>query len=278
LTQNSLQLSGGQIAFGEPIVQDNLGSGPIDQRSWWIEMLANNSGFPISQGRDDFGYRFGGPALNGKSVSIRSVGPDTLSMRVPAVVSLEMRKDADGAVPYLIDTEGLVVFAASGPYADKAIRRAAALIRSLPDTPFATYCEKTRGMPATTEVERLARQRVGQDIFRASLEDYWGGCCPITGVSDRALLRASHTKPWADCETDEERLDVYNGFLLTAHIDAAFDAALMTIDKDGAILFSPKLSEKARALLMNGADHVRLADAHQSYLEEHRRRFLKVTG
>ena len=88
-------------------------------------------------------------------------------------------------------------------------------------------------MPESTEVERVAKQRVGQDIFRASLEDYWSGRCPITGISDRALLRASHTKPWADCETDEERLDVYNGFLLAAHIDAAFDAALMTIDADG---------------------------------------------
>jgi hypothetical protein len=22
--------------------------------------------------------------------------------------------------------------------------------------------------------------------------DYWGGCCPITGITDPALLRASH--------------------------------------------------------------------------------------
>jgi len=249
----------------------------VNAGSWRIEMLANNSGFPISLGRDDFGYGFGGPGLNGKSVSIRWVGQATLAMRVPALASLEMRKDAEAGAPFAIDEAGLVVFAASGPHADEAIRRAAALIRALPDTPLANYRAKTSLMPATTEVERLAKQRVGQDIFRASLEDYWGGCCPITGISDRALLRASHTKPWADCETDEERLDVYNGFLLAAHVDAAFDAALMTIDSGGAILFSQKLSEKARALLMNGADHVRLADAHQPYLEDHRRRFEKLT-
>ena len=34
----------------------------LDHGSWRIEMLANTSGFPISLGRDDFGYRFGGPA------------------------------------------------------------------------------------------------------------------------------------------------------------------------------------------------------------------------
>jgi hypothetical protein len=252
---------------------DHPGSIPIDQRSWWIEMLANNSGLPISQGRDDFGYRFGGPALNGKSVSIRSLGPDTLAMRVPAVVSLEMRKDVDGAVPYSIDAEGLVVFAASGPHADEAIRRAAALIRALPDTPLANYRAKTSLMPATTEVERLAKQRVGQDIFRASLEDYWGGCCPITWIRDRALLRASHTKPWALCDSDEERLDVYNGFLLAAHLDAAFDAALLTFDEEGAVLLSTKLTSAAVAALHIGAERVRIADGHQKYLAHHRARF-----
>ena len=151
-------------------------------------------------------------------------------MRVPSLVSLEMRKDAETTAPYAVDAAGLVVFGAAGAHADKAIRRAAALIRALPDTPLATYREKTRGMPESTEVERIAKQRVRQDIFRASLEDYWSGRCPISGISDRALLRASHAKPWAECETDEERLDVYNGFLLAAHLDAAFDAALMTFD------------------------------------------------
>ena len=67
----------------------------VDHNSWRIEMLANNSGFPISQGRDEFGHRFSGPGLNQKSISIRWVGEDTLAMRVPSSVSLEMRKDAE---------------------------------------------------------------------------------------------------------------------------------------------------------------------------------------
>ena len=123
-----------------------------------------------------------------------------------------MRKDIEGGAPYAITDAGLVTFAATGPHADKPIRRAAALIRALPDTPLATYRERTKSMPTSTEVERIAKQRVGQDIFRASLDDYWFGRCPITGISDRVLLRASHTKPWADCETDEEdrgQLDRY---------------------------------------------------------------------
>ncbi len=236
-------------------------------------MLANSSGFPISQGRDDFGYRFGGPALNGKSISIRWEGQDLLAMKTPSLVASEMVKDAVPGCGYSVGEGGLILFQASGAHADKAIRRAAALIRALPDTPLATYREKTRAMPESTEVERVAKQRVGQDIFRASLEDYWNGRCPITGISDRALLRASHTKPWADCTTDEERLDVFNGFLLAAHLDAAFDAALMTIDDDGAILLSSKLSDAGKRLLQRGADHVRISEAHQVYLKHHRFRF-----
>jgi hypothetical protein len=37
--------------------------------------------------------------------------------------------------------------------------------------------------------------------------DYWGGRCPLTGITEPALIRASHIVPWADC-TDEQRLDV----------------------------------------------------------------------
>ncbi len=257
---------------------DNVAAVPVDHGPWRIEMLAKSSGFPISQGRDDFGYRFGGPALNGKSISIRWEGQDLLAMKAPSLVASEMAKDAVPGSGYSVGDGGLILFQASGANADKAIRRAAALIRALPDTPLATYREKTMTMPESTEVERLAKQRVGQGIFRASLEDYWSGRCPITGISDRALLRASHTMPWADCETDEERLDVYNGFLLAAHLDAAFDAALMTFDGDGAILLSPRLSEKATLLLKNGEDHIRIAEGHKQYLAHHRERFQKVSG
>ena len=49
---------------------------------------------------------------------------------------------------------------------------------------------------------------------------------PLTGITDEALLRASHIVAWADCETDALRLDVHNGLLLSALWDAAFDAGL----------------------------------------------------
>ena len=66
---------------------------------------------------------------------------------------------------------------------------------SLPDAPLARFRAQTAGLPQTTEVERLVVQRIGQDIFRAALMDYWGARCPITGITDPTLLRASHIVP-----------------------------------------------------------------------------------
>jgi putative restriction endonuclease len=114
-------------------------------------------------------------------------------------------------------------------------------------------------------------QRIGQDMFRDALTDYWSGRCPMTGVTERALLRASHIKPWADC-TDAERLDVHNGLLLSALWDAAFDRGLVSFADDGSVLASPRLGEKecealglAKALPLQG-----LRDAHRTNLALHR--------
>ena len=93
---------------------------------------------------------------------------------------------------------------------------------------------------------------------------------PASDVPD--LLRASHIKPWAACGTDAERLDVFNGLLLAAHLDAAFDAGFMTIAEDGRVLPSSTLSPDARSAL--GLDRALkvhgLHRAHERYLPWHR--------
>lgn len=57
------------------------------------------------------------------------------------------------------------------------------------------------------------------------------GRCAISGLDESPLLRASHALPWA-LATDAERLDIFNGLLLTAHLDAAFDSGLLAIDEE----------------------------------------------
>ena len=117
-------------------------------------------------------------------------------------------------------------------------------------------------------------QRIGQDVFRDALMDYWGGRCPLTGITDPALLRASHIVPWADC-SDEQRLDVHNGLLLSALWDAAFDQGLVSFADDGTPRASPKLSQIARtALGLEAVPPLRgLRDSHRANLALHRTRY-----
>ena len=140
---------------------------------------------------------------------------------------------------------------------------------ALPDQPLRRFEEEIATLPRETEAERLVVQRKGQNVFRDSLLAYWGGCCPLTGITDTRLLRASHMKPWADCETDAERLDPYNGLLLSALWDAAFDAGLISFDNGGELLVSPQLSATALGAL-GAASSIPLDSAHQSYLQWHR--------
>jgi predicted restriction endonuclease len=146
----------------------------------------------------------------------------------------------------------------------------------LPSAPLDRFQETTRTLPKTTEVERLVAQRVGQHIFREALMDFWSGRCAVTGLDQPELLRASHMKPWADCASDAERLDPFNGLLLAVHWDAAFDCGLVTFSDDGAAQLSEKLSEGARNLLLRAPSSAPsisgLRAAHTVFLQYHRAR------
>ncbi|MDP2316550.1 MAG: HNH endonuclease [Pseudomonadota bacterium] len=159
----------------------------------------------------------------------------------------------------------------------RLLRRAFLLSRTLPDELWKVFEARTASLPRATEAERLVVQRVGQDVFRGGLLDYWEGRCAITGLAVPELLRASHIKPWAACELDAERLDVFNGFLLAAHLDAAFDAGFVTVDDDGGVVVSAALDAEAQALLgLDRPARIRgLAEAHRRYLGWHRGRVFK---
>jgi hypothetical protein len=154
-----------------------------------------------------------------------------------------------------------------------ALDRVYKLAISLPEAPLARFRAKTAGLPRSTEAERMVVQRIGQDVFRDALMDYWGGRCPLTGIAEPALLRASHIVPWSECN-DEQRLDVHNGLLLSALWDAAFDKGLISFADDGSVLTSQSLGTAARAAL--GLDTVSplrgLRDQHRANLALHRAR------
>lgn len=161
------------------------------------------------------------------------------------------------------------------------LRRAASLARALPSQAAADYQQavatELAALPASiagTEVERLVRQRIGQNKFREAMLDYWGGACAVTGIAIPEVLRASHAKPWAECASDAERLDVFNGFLLSANLDALFDRFLISFDEQGVLMIAPALAG-LNLLPLGIAPGMKLRwvnALHQPYLALHRAR------
>jgi hypothetical protein len=152
------------------------------------------------------------------------------------------------------------------------LQRASAIARTMPNRVADQFRREKLNMPQTTEAERLVVQRVGQNLFRNALMDYWQGRCCVTGLAVSGLLRASHIKPWAKCQSDDERLDVFNGLLLAPHIDALFDGGWISFSDQGGLLVSGALSFAARTQVGVSSDWriPNLKPAHVSYLAFHR--------
>lgn len=85
-----------------------------------------------------------------------------------------------------------------------------------------------------TEKLQLVKSRRGQGLFRSNLEAI-EPACRVTGVTNKALLIASHIKPWCECD-NSERLDGNNGLLLSPHIDKLFDRGWITFNDAGDLL------------------------------------------
>ena len=212
-------------------------------------------------------------ARHGARARIAQAGASHWSISVPqGLIAVELART------FLIAGEHESVFAVSLlDDLSKILRRTAELAQSLPNQAELTYATRLKDAlselgPMTTEVERIVKQRIGQDTFRQALLDYWGNACAVTGLEFPAILRASHAKPWADCTTDSERLDVYNGFLLTANLDALFDRGLISFDDGGMMIFSAELPSEVRDEL-GLAEPLQLrwlSEQHREYLCWHR--------
>lgn len=121
-----------------------------------------------------------------------------------------------------------------------------------------------------TERNQIIKARYGQGIFRSKLIAKWKRCC-LTGTEILAILRASHIKPWSVSD-NHERLDVWNGLLLSPNLDALFDVGLITFSNDGEIIRSKTITE--RQLLDLGwipGAKLKVGRHHAPYLAYHRR-------
>ncbi len=127
---------------------------------------------------------------------------------------------------------------------------------------------------SVTSYKAWVETRIGQQKFRENLLQYWRECS-VTGCSFHEVLIASHIVPWSEA-SDSERLDVFNGLLLTPNLDKLFDNYLISFNSDGNILISKSLSSKAKSDLgINPSMKLRRTDEKLlSYLQKHEAEFL----
>lgn len=123
----------------------------------------------------------------------------------------------------------------------------------------------------STTKEALIAARIGQGTFRSQVLAQWENQCSVTGSQTLDAIRASHIKPWRDC-SDSERLDPNNGLPLVAHLDALFDAGLITFERSGTLIVSSLLSAKEISIFGIEKRTLRrvLSEQTVGYLEYHK--------
>jgi hypothetical protein len=124
-----------------------------------------------------------------------------------------------------------------------------------------------------TEKEALVLARRGQGLFRKLVQELESRC-RITHVDRPEHLRASHCKPWRDCDDNRERLDPENGLMLTPSIDHLFDRGFISFDDNGGLLVSPVAHRESLLRMGVPADRETNVGAFRSgqraFLEYHR--------
>lgn len=129
------------------------------------------------------------------------------------------------------------------------------------------------------EKRQLINARLGQGVFRENVERIEQSC-RVTGALDRRHLRARHIKPWK-LSDDREKLDGFNGLLLSPHVDHLFSRGHIAFSDDGQMLVSRHLNPVVMKVW--GLDKPRppepFATQQRAYLEFHRSQvFEKVVG
>lgn len=107
--------------------------------------------------------------------------------------------------------------------------------------------QKSSEIPSKEETKKekekkseISRAREGQGKYREQLLEQ---CrfCPFTMVADERLLIASHIKPWAASD-ENEKVDPYNGYILTPLYDKLFDRGFITFTENRHMILSEFIS------------------------------------
>lgn len=131
---------------------------------------------------------------------------------------------------------------------------------------------------APLERRQLISARSGRGIFRERVEQT-ESACRVTGILDRRYLRATHIKPWKDAD-DREKIDGYNGLLLSPHIDHLFERGHISFADDGTLLISRHLNPYVRSAwgLERPVPARSFAPQQCVYLQHHRQQVFEKIG
>lgn len=125
--------------------------------------------------------------------------------------------------------------------------------------------------PDTTERISQVKSRVGQGAYRKSIMHRWRYQCGVTSFDDPRILIASHIVPWKEA-TNDERLDVDNGILLSPTFDALFDKYFISFENNGKIILSEEIERSAfQKIGITGSEKLQqIHSGNLHYLERHR--------
>ena len=129
----------------------------------------------------------------------------------------------------------------------------------------------------TDKKPKETKTREGQRKYRELLLEQT--CyCPFTMISDERLLIASHIKPWVVC-SDVEKIDPYNGYILSPLYDKLFDKGFITFTSNRHIILSEFISPNTwkKIGLKNDSfiKHLLMDDKRKKYLKFHHQSVFK---
>ena len=121
-----------------------------------------------------------------------------------------------------------------------------------------------------SEREIICKARVNQTAYRNVLRQRYHDRCCLCNVDAPEFLVASHIQPWCS-SSEQERVDVDNGFLLCPNHDRLFDQGWISFSDDGKIMISDELSTNNQIFMNVHQDmYIELTDGNRKYLKFHR--------
>jgi len=124
---------------------------------------------------------------------------------------------------------------------------------------------------STKDIFRLnVRSSTWQNYFKNQLFKLWGSSCLVTGIKNENLLIGAHIKPWVK-SSDEEKIDPYNGLLLSPNADKLFEIGLISFQDNGSMMISDKINlSELKKLGIENKIKIDFKEKNLIYLKYHR--------